>query len=112
MSLDERALAELTEESQDLHSDAMRRTVASLDGLVDEGRQARAGKSWSLEQAISEPSRNSVVGPVAVAGGILAATGFAAALAALAACELPQAERKPAVTKRSPRHPAQRDRLR
>ena len=84
MSLDERALAELTEESQDLHSDAMRRTVASLDGLVDEGRQARAGKSWSLEQAISEPSRNSVVGPVAVAGGILAATGFAAALAALA----------------------------
>ncbi len=31
---------------------------------------------------------------------------------ALAACELPQAERKPAVTKRSPRHPAQRDRLR
>ena len=84
MPLDERALAELTEESQDLHSDAMRRTVASLDGLVDEGRQARAGKSWSLEQAISEPSRNSVVGPVAVAGGILAATGFAAALAALA----------------------------
>ena len=84
MSLDERALAELTEESQDLHSDAMRRTAESLDELVDEGRQARASKSWTLDQGLSQPLQHSIAGPVAVAGGILAATGFAAALAALA----------------------------
>lgn len=84
MSLDERALAELTEESQDLHSDATRITAESLDELVDEGRQARASKSWSVDDKRPEPLQNSVTRPVAVAGGILAATGFAAALAALA----------------------------
>ncbi len=84
MSLDERALGELTEESQDLHTDAMRRTAESIDELVDEGRQARAKKSWSLEHGISQPLQRSIAGPVAVAGGILAASGFAAALAAVA----------------------------
>ena len=84
MSLDERALAELTEESQDLHSDATRITAESLDELVDEGRQARARKSWSPDERVSEPLQHSIARPVAVAGGILAATGFAAALAAVA----------------------------
>jgi hypothetical protein len=42
LSIDDRALGALLEESQDLHSDAMRQTRAGLADVVDHGQQVRA----------------------------------------------------------------------
>jgi len=76
MSIDERGLAELLEQSQDTHADAMRHTRDTIPDLVDLGRAAHADGD-------DEPA--GPVRPVVVGGGLLAAAGLGAAFAALLA---------------------------
>lgn len=64
-SYDERALHELTEESADLHADAMRETKAGLKGYVDAAKESRF-------------ARRALVG-AGVGAGVLAVAGSAAA---------------------------------
>ncbi len=85
MPIDERAFAGLIEESQDLHLDAMRKTTESLDELVEDGLQSRSTSSWVSDHTERQALRAaSGFRPAVIAGGALAATSFAAALAALA----------------------------
>jgi hypothetical protein len=62
VTLDDTTMAALTEQSQDLHSGAMRRTHDALDGLVDAGMERRGFL------------RRSLVAAGAVGGGALAAS--------------------------------------
>jgi hypothetical protein len=79
MSIDDRQLEVLLEQSEDVHSDAMRQNRAALDDLVELGRDARAAGA-------EEPSpTSSPIQPTFVAGGLLAAAGLGAAFAALLA---------------------------
>jgi len=87
MSLDERAFAALIEESQDLHSQAMRKTASTLEELVDVGMQSRSKDPAAFEQAppaLSGDEKASGVNRTALVGGALAATAFTAVLAGLA----------------------------
>ena len=83
MAIDERALAERIEESQDLHSDSMRDTHVALDEMVELGRERRAGDVDPAEgrQVATEASRLLARG--VMGGGALAAAGFGAALLAV-----------------------------
>jgi hypothetical protein len=78
MSIDDRQLSGLLEQSQDTHSDAMRQSRESLPDLVEIGRAARADGDVD-----AEPS--GVVRPVVLGGGLLAAAGLGAAFTALLA---------------------------
>ena len=82
--LDERRFAELIEESQDLHSDAMRASREPLDGIVDIGMDRRAARDYAdrLHHQAEERARGRSAGSLAGAG--LVAGGFAAFLAATA----------------------------
>ena len=85
MPLDDQALGELVEQSQDLHVDAMRATMEEIDELVELGHERRARNEIDPEesflgaQAAQEGIRKGLV-----AGGAVAATAFGAALMSLA----------------------------
>jgi rubrerythrin len=80
MSIDDRELGVLLEQSQDLHADSMRHNRAALDDLVDLGRADRAHREPD------QPAESAAtVRPAFVAGGLLAAAGVGAAFATLVA---------------------------
>ncbi len=72
--VDDRAFTTLIEESQDLHSDAMRTMREPLDGIVELGRERRSSSEYAEEQA--ESRRGGV--NRALAGAGLAAAGVGA----------------------------------
>ena len=83
MSIDERALAERVEESQDLHSGSMRETRVALDEMVELSRESSSGPV-DLEQGrqvAQETSR--LLSKGVMGGGALAAAGLGAGLVAL-----------------------------
>jgi rubrerythrin len=82
MSVDERAIGALIEESQDLHSDAMRSTRTSLDEMVDRGR---SGSSDIDEDAAQATDRHKLLTSGIGGGRALAAIGAGGALLALMA---------------------------
>lgn len=77
MAVDERAVTELVEESQDLHHDAMRQTRASVQELVD----TQHGHDRDASRSFADDRRRLLARGVMGAGG-LAAAGFGAALLA------------------------------
>ncbi|MBV8984250.1 MAG: ferritin-like domain-containing protein [Acidimicrobiia bacterium] len=80
VSYDERALASLAEESQDLQADAMRATQEPLAELVEQGREQRAhGGIDGGEIAAFNRDRGDVL-RTRLGTGALAAAGFGAAL--------------------------------
>ncbi|HET9731520.1 MAG TPA: ferritin-like domain-containing protein [Acidimicrobiales bacterium] len=86
MPLDERALGELVEQSQDLHTDAMRATADELDQLVELGRERRASDGFDPEESrLGVEATREGIRKGLVAGGAVAATAFGAALMAMAA---------------------------
>ncbi|HWE56444.1 MAG TPA: ferritin-like domain-containing protein [Acidimicrobiales bacterium] len=86
MALDERALGDLVEESQDLHVDAMRSTRASLDELVELGQERRAhGDIDPEESARTAEATKQGINKGLVIGGAAAATAFGTALMSLVA---------------------------
>jgi hypothetical protein len=83
MSIDERALAEHIEESQDIHSASMRETHDALEELVELSRETPSrtvdlDEGRHVAQETGRLLSNGVMG-----GGALAAAGFGAALVAL-----------------------------
>ena len=84
MTTGDRELDQLIEESQDLHSDAMVTTRASLDELVEVGHERRArgeldpGQARETAEASHDAVRRSLI-----AGGALATAAFGAALVGL-----------------------------
>jgi hypothetical protein len=86
MSIDERALEELIEQSEDLQSDAMRATREPLAELTEQGLERRAHGGEDLDETRAFQSRrNDLLRQGAFSGGVLAAAGFGAALVALSA---------------------------
>lgn len=84
MAIDERALEQLIEQSDDLQSDAMRATKEPLAELTERGLEARAGGGQDRDEIRHfQTVRNDFVRRGAFAGGALAAAGFGAALVAL-----------------------------
>jgi len=85
MPIDDRALGDLVEQSQDLHSDAMRATEDSLDELVELGHQQRARGDIDPEQSQrSAFDHQAGIRRGLAGGGALAATAFGATLLGLA----------------------------
>lgn len=80
MSIDDRELASLLEQSDDLHADSVRHTRVALDDLVEIGRAERAHPQ--PDEPVPSSAR---VQPAFVGGGLLAAAGVGAAFAALLA---------------------------
>ena len=78
MSVDDRQLGALVEQSQDLHVDSMRHNRAALADLVELGHEPRG-------DAPPEGPAPDAVRPVLTTGGLLAAAGLGAAFAALLA---------------------------
>ena len=81
MSIDDRALGQLVEQSQDLHADAMRSNADSLDEMVELGHQQRATGDMDPQGS----QRNAIAHQVGIrnglaGGGALAATALGAAL--------------------------------
>lgn len=86
MPIDDRSLDELVEQSQDLHTDAMRSTQVSLDELVEDGHQLRAGGEVDPEQSQrSAVAQHQAIRKGLTGGGALAATAFGATLLGLTA---------------------------
>ena len=86
MPLDDQALGELVEQSQDLHLDAMRATGDSLQEVVELGQERRARNDIDPEEsAVSAAATGAGIRKGLVAGGALAATAFGAALMSMAA---------------------------
>ena len=86
MSVDDRALDELIERSQDLQSEAMRTTHESLTEMVDVGHEHRARGEVDPEQGRAAAGEtNDVIKKALVAGGALAAAAFGPALLGLTA---------------------------
>jgi Ferritin-like domain len=84
MSLNSRRLEELTDESQDLHTDAMRTSSDALDELVEVGRDQRAAGGFDpAESAASAEATRAGIHKGLAAGGIVATTAFGAALLGL-----------------------------
>ena len=83
MEIDETALRGLIEESQDTHADSVRAAREPLEDMVDLGRQARAGASIDVDEnrAFAGENRRRLTATAVRAGGVLAATGVAAAIA-------------------------------
>jgi hypothetical protein len=85
MPIDDRALDELVEQSQDIHSDAMRATNESLDELVEVGLEQRArGDIDPYESRLSAIAHEAGIRKGLAGGGALAATAFGATLLGLA----------------------------
>jgi hypothetical protein len=85
MPIDDRALDELVEQSQDIHSDAMRATNESLDELVEVGLEQRArGDIDPDESRLSAIAHEAGIRKGLAGGGALAATAFGATLLGLA----------------------------
>jgi len=79
--LDDRALAERIEESRDLHADSMHETKAALDELVEVGQESRDTRDPEEDARVArDTGRRLTAG--ATSGGVLAAAGLGAALAA------------------------------
>jgi rubrerythrin len=85
MSLDERALKDLTERSEDEHADGMRATKAPLAELTELGHERRASGSLAEELGDGEARRRSLVRTGLLAPGALATAGLGAGLLALLA---------------------------
>lgn len=86
MPIDDRAFEQLIEQSQDLHSDAMRSTSDALDELVELGHERRASGDLDPEEArLGAAAQQEGVHRGLAAGGALAATAFGAALVGLTA---------------------------
>jgi rubrerythrin len=86
MSIDERALKQLIEQSEDVQADAMRATRAPLAELTDQGLERRAHGGEDLDETRQFQShRNQLLKTGAFSGGLLAAAGFGAALISLSA---------------------------
>lgn len=86
MPLDDQALGELVEQSQDLHVDAMRSTRDSLDELVELGHERRArGEIDPAESALTVEATREGINKGLIGAGAVAATAFGTALMALAA---------------------------
>lgn len=86
MPLDDQALGELVEQSQDLHVDAMRATRESLEEIVELGHEQRAHGSADPElSALGAAATDAGIRKGLAAGGALAATAFGAALLSMAA---------------------------
>jgi Ferritin-like domain len=86
MQIDDRALEELVERSQDLHTDAMRSAKDSLDELVDAGQECRARDEIDPEEARqSAVAHQARIRAGLAAGGALAAGAFGATLLGLTA---------------------------
>jgi hypothetical protein len=84
LDLDETAFASLLEQSQDLHSDAMRATRTALDEVVEVGHEQRAAGGEDPDESAAFAAANSRRVEAAFGGKILAAIGAGTALAALA----------------------------
>ncbi|MGI9023435.1 MAG: ferritin-like domain-containing protein, partial [Acidimicrobiales bacterium] len=79
--IDDRALEELVEQSQDSQSDAMRATREPLSHLVEMGRERRAAGGFDADETHRfRTERRRLMRTSLVAGGALAAYGFGAAL--------------------------------
>jgi hypothetical protein len=86
MHLDDRALGELVEQSQDLHEDAMKATRENLDELVELGHERRARHEIDPEQsALAVEATREGISKGLVGAGAVAATAFGAALMAVTA---------------------------
>ncbi len=86
MGIDDVRLRDLLEQSQDLHSDAMTTTRASLDELVDLGHDERRDAGESVAMApVDETTRRSTLLGGLPKSGLLAAAGLGTAMAALLA---------------------------
>lgn len=82
-SLDEGRFTELMEESQDLHSDAMRASREPLDAIVELGQQRRAAPDYA-DRLLHEQQESRRRVSRSLAGAGLAVGGFAAYAAAIA----------------------------
>ncbi len=81
IDIDPQAMASLTEESQDLHSDAMATTRVALDELVETGQEARAHGEIDPDESRTVAARRArLFTGAAFGGGLLAAAGIGAAL--------------------------------
>lgn len=84
MPLDDRALGDLVEESQDLQVAAMRSTQESLDELVELGHERRAHGDIDPEaSALTAAAARQGINKGLVIGGAVAATAFGTALMSL-----------------------------
>jgi len=85
MSIDDRQLRVLIEESQDLHSDAMPTTRTSLDELVERGHES--GSAAAAGEPTDRPADESARRRALLGGlpksGVLAAAGLGTAMVAL-----------------------------
>ena len=77
MSIDDRALDALIEESQDLHVDAMRTTREGLTDLVEHGQEVRARGGYDLDEVRASTTERS---RILTAAGVAAGVGTTAAL--------------------------------
>ncbi len=86
MAIDDRALDEMIERSQDLQSDAMSTTKESLDEMVEVGLERRSRGEIDPESGRDNaPVQHDVINKALVAGGALAAAAFGPALLGLTA---------------------------
>lgn len=83
MSYDERALASLAEEPQDLQADAIRATKRPLDELVERGHERRARGDLDRDEIADFSRQRSDIVRDRLGTGALAAAGFGAALVKL-----------------------------
>ena len=81
VDVDERAMRQLLEESQDLHADAMRTTAGALDELVETSAERMADRDPD-EQAAVARRRSPALSGAALGGGLVAAAGIGAAMQA------------------------------
>jgi len=80
-ALDDRAVRDLIEESQDSQSDAMRATREPLSELVEMGHEQRAGGGFEPDETERfRTERRRLMRKSLLAGGALAAYGFGGAL--------------------------------
>jgi hypothetical protein len=84
MAIDDLRLRDLLDQSQDLHSDAMRTSSGSLDELVELGHEERTYDSGILAPVDEVTRRNTLLGGLPKTG-VLAAAGLGTAMAALIA---------------------------
>ena len=88
IEVDPHAMASLTEESQDLHRDAMATTRLALDELVETGTEARAHGALDPDESRDVAAKRSrLLTGAAFGGGLLAAAGIGTALQGLFASD-------------------------
>ena len=81
--LDDRRFAELMEESQDLHSDAMRTSKEPLDAIVELGQERRSAPDYQDRLQHEAEERRRIGAARSLVGAGLAVGGFSALLAAV-----------------------------